>query len=95
MVTIAASLYLPEHIAMILRRAYYYAIGDSEGTLQKAGALFTGTAKEVVSSVTEIASSVTGSVGSKIAENVASVTGTAREVLGEAARRGADAVGEL
>lgn len=32
MVTIAASLYLPEHIAVIARRAYYYIAGDSEVT---------------------------------------------------------------
>lgn len=30
MVTIAASLYLPEHISIIARRAYYYIAGDSE-----------------------------------------------------------------
>jgi len=30
MVTIAASLYLPEHISFILRRAFYYVAGDAE-----------------------------------------------------------------
>ncbi|GAB7351278.1 hypothetical protein MBLNU459_g1696t1 [Dothideomycetes sp. NU459] len=35
MVTIAASLYLPEHIAIIARRAYYYIAGDFEVTSQR------------------------------------------------------------
>ncbi|GAB7340770.1 hypothetical protein MBLNU457_7143t1 [Dothideomycetes sp. NU457] len=36
MVTIAASLYLPSHISVIGRRAYYYALGDADAATTKS-----------------------------------------------------------
>ena len=34
MIIIAASLYLPEHISTIMRRAWFYWAGDETGTLK-------------------------------------------------------------
>ncbi|KAF1353442.1 hypothetical protein BDV97DRAFT_278228, partial [Delphinella strobiligena] len=37
MITIAASLYLPEHISFISRRAFYYVAGDFEAATTRLG----------------------------------------------------------
>ena len=41
MIIIAASLYLPEHISTIMRRAWFYWAGDETGTL-KSGRIVVG-----------------------------------------------------
>lgn len=58
MVVIAASLYLPEHIAIVARRAYYYAAGDAESPSQRVSRTMTETAAKTAGAVVESISSL-------------------------------------
>lgn len=54
MVFIAASLYLPGHVAIMSRRAYWYALGDTDGrnaSLQKVAPYIAGETEESIHSV--------------------------------------------
>lgn len=81
MVLIAASLYLPEHVAMIARRAYYYALGDTENITVAARGVNTAftksdalsstdgvksAAKDVVETITRTAQRAAESVTSAV-----------------------------
>lgn len=50
MVVIAAALYLPEHVTMMTRRAWFYYAGDESGA-RDVGAEGIGTAGNIKSSV--------------------------------------------
>jgi len=75
MVTIAASLYLPSHILVIGRRAYYYALGDADAATTRsvvggiksltreagrATQAATGAATKIVETVVEKSTGVVG-----------------------------------
>lgn len=79
MVTIAASLYLPEHIAVVARRGYYYALGDG---LEAHGSSPSSAAAAVknengVSSVQSVVSAAATSLSRVVGEGVAAVSSTA------------------
>lgn len=59
MVVIAASLYLPEHILFITRRAFYYVAGDYEHSTARISQTMIQTA---ASSAVSLSSSIPSSV---------------------------------
>lgn len=83
MVIIAASLYLPEHVAVIARRAYYYAVGDKESTVQKVSQTMAETvAQTAFQAASSIAKAAT-SMPTTAQEVVESATAVAEAVAGE------------
>lgn len=55
MITIAASLYLPEHISFISRRAFYYVAGDFESATTRLGQTVIQTAVKSAAAITPAA----------------------------------------
>jgi len=84
MVLIAASLYLPEHITMIARRAWYYALGDTESFTLAARGMSTTIMKPDALSSTEMVQA-TSSVVEEIAETI---TKTVQRVVESATAKG-------
>ena len=92
MVTIAASLYLPEHVATMARRAYYYALGDAQSTSSRIPNALSKTIGEKVAQAT---GSTVVRTASSISSTVAEAAETARQATQGIGYNVADAIGEL
>ncbi|KAL1306602.1 hypothetical protein AAFC00_005286 [Neodothiora populina] len=73
MVTIAASLYLPEHITFICRRAFYYVAGDFEHSASRLSHTVIQTAVKTAAAIT---SSAPGTAVKEAVETVREVIGS-------------------
>lgn len=102
MVLIACTLYLPEHIAMIVRRAYYYALGDAEHVPSKLAPGFSETSLSLSSSLSDVvsvAAQMTSSAAHTVPEAVRAtasvVGGGVKSVVSSASTAVADAAREV
>jgi len=76
MVTIAASLYLPSHISVIGRRAYYYALGDADAATTKS-------VVDAIQSLTQEAGKATQAATETATKIVETVVGHSTGIAGE------------
>ncbi|KAM0710859.1 hypothetical protein Q7P35_001597 [Cladosporium inversicolor] len=72
MLGIAAALYLPDHIAIIARRSFYYWAGDASlgNTTQKAAETIWQTAAKATGAVADAVSGLSGATASAVAEKI-------------------------
>jgi hypothetical protein len=72
MLGIAAALYLPDHIAIIARRSFYYWAGDASlgNTTQKAAETVWQTAASATNAVADAVNGVSGATAAAVAQEI-------------------------
>ena len=92
MVSIAACLYLPEHVATVSKRAYYYALGDADASNASLRALTDEVIAKVTGTAAASASRASSTAGT-VTDTAMTLTNQALESLSSASLAAAKSLG--